>query len=453
MNYREKLTWILRWRMRVDINQRAKKNIEFVRSLDQKCDDSGKSVLDLQSAEAYEVLESIMDYCRENKCWASGTYERSYDLSESDWYVLQSRDFTGKQTEYQEEDVLHLKGGRFVLPAIRACNIADGKPRCDIRKRAVFVNDDLRRFLQVNEIDDVRFCWLRDFGRFSGPQYFAMLPQKRINSYWRASYSYWRAFGKRQQILELGKPLDMVMKAFPRELKVRCQDVVLREELPEGGIVFKNRPVLSGYTDFEILIHRDIASQLHAQGLLTKKALLPLAIMDEPPQGYEQVITTDIPEVTEQICALRLEECYMHLAKKKPQRKASMTRVRELLKVRKEMTPQAFEKRLPPKQQALLKEGPYDELVPYYAIANGFEIDENNEYHFLSYRQSLQETEKFRQQKNENRPEGVIVFARCGDDSLLLYPDGQVRRWDHESATTSDKWDTLAAFFCETAES
>ncbi len=454
MKYQEKLTWILKWKMRVDIDQRRRNNVAFVRSLNQKCDDSGKSTLDLHSPEANEILEAIMDYCQENKCWAEGTYQRIYDLPQSDWYVLQTRGFSGRQTEYQEEDVLHLKGGRFVLPAIRACNIADGKPRCDSRRRAVFVSDEMRRFLEVNETADVRFCWLRDIGHYRGEQYFAMIPRQRISSYWRASYSYWRSFGQRQQIRQFGAPFDLLMEVFPRRLKVRCQDVVLRDELPSGGIVFKNRAGLTGYTDFEILIHRDIAAQLHSQGLLTKKDLQPLAIMDEPPEGYELVNTVAIPQVTEEICAIRLEECYRHLAKKKPERRPSITRVRELFKARKEMTPEDFPKRLAPKQQAALKEGPYATLVPYYALANGFDIDENSECHFLSYQQSLKETERFQKQHPDGQFENAIVFALydCGD-AMLLLPDGKVQRWDQETADVSEQWDSLAAFYCEVAES
>ncbi|MBO4538146.1 MAG: hypothetical protein J5694_04670, partial [Erysipelotrichaceae bacterium] len=176
MKYSEYLTWTIRWKLKKE-DREIRKQIDFVRSIGQKSNTVGSSRLDLHSPSAQRVLQAIEDCCMKNGVRAEGIYERKYDVSDSQWYVLKCRHLYAAETNNEIERVDNRK--QWSLPVIKAAGIIDGKPR-EHCWYGVFVPDRFRRYCIAEGIYILRFCWVRDCGRKAGEQYFSMLPEKRI---------------------------------------------------------------------------------------------------------------------------------------------------------------------------------------------------------------------------------------------------------------------------------
>ncbi|MBQ6655642.1 MAG: hypothetical protein IJM79_09005 [Erysipelotrichaceae bacterium] len=438
-------------------NSEIKRQIDFVHSVGQTCNSVGQSELDLQSAVAKYVLQSIEDCCLDNGVSAEGSYRREYDASDSNWCLLRCRQLTTKETRY---DIEHVNNDRKLsLPVISAANITDHKPR-EHCWYGVFVPDRFRRFCLAEGIDCLRFCWVRDFGRYAGEQYFSVLPDQMIprrlefKDSWRGPLA--RAL-KKDAVRQLGGILNRVAEIFT-SLDMETEPCYLEEDMPEEGIGYICSRGLETTRDLRLLIRRDIAERMISEGVLSPSSLKPVAVLKEPYPGSRIIRTVERPFPDEETCLQRLLEYDRMLALNRPQRKATDKIALQLLRRRRENVPEDFGKRMSPRRREEIRKEPYLSLLPYYAFSDGFNIDEAGEFHFLSYQQSLQESEAFhrqmlRQQLLDEDKNATVIALCANGDRVVINESGRVRCFEQETAHFLQEWPDVAEFICAIAES
>ncbi len=104
------------------------------------------------------------------------------------------------------------------------------------------------------------------------------------------------------------------------------------------------------------------------------------------------------------------------------------------------------------KQQKELFGSIYEQTLPYYAISDGFKI--NEEYRFLSYQKSIEETNRLREfvATNEGGNIGakwIVVAEATNGDKVITNNSGRTISVSYDSILDVDvEWETLAAFIC-----
>ena len=99
-----------------------------------------------------------------------------------------------------------------------------------------------------------------------------------------------------------------------------------------------------------------------------------------------------------------------------------------------------------------LKDSTYAQLVPYYAVSDGFRL--SDEYVFFSYSESIDKTAELKNTVNNNEGidigSGWIAVAEASNgDKVILNEYGRIIRTNHESVLEIDtEWESLAAFIC-----
>ncbi|MBO4218477.1 MAG: hypothetical protein J5887_03110 [Erysipelotrichaceae bacterium] len=455
MKYSEYLTWTIRWKLKKE-DREIRKQIDFVRSIGQKSNTVGSSRLDLHSPSAQRVLQAIEDCCMKNGVRAEGIYERKYDVSDSQWYVLKCRHLYAAETNNEIERVDNRK--QWSLPVIKAAGIIDGKPR-EHCWYGVFVPDRFRRYCIAEGIYILRFCWVRDCGRKAGEQYFSMLPEKRIarrlefTGSWSGPLS--RSL-KRVTVSQLGGCLERLAEVFA-SLKINVDACYLEEDMPEEGVGYFCSRTMETTRDLQILIRKDIAEGMIREGAVSRSSLIPVAVLKQPYAGsrIRESAVRMFPD--EEVCQQRLLEYEKIVNSERPARKVTDRMALQLLRKRKQEMPEDFNKRMTDDQKNEVREDPYLTLLPYYAFADGFGIDETGEYRFLSYRESRKETVSYRHdmlsEELAEEDRNGIVIACCGDgDRVILNKNGTVRRLDRETAHFSQEWLSVADFMANTVE-
>ena len=471
MQIKEKLSWILddpgkAWTPEAAEQERAK-NIAFVHSLGRKCDSVGWSELDLSDPECDELLEKIRAFCAENAWRARGWYSRSFCLTESQWYRLDGEPFKESELSESGEFLKTQQGQNYRVQGLKAYTLVGNKPRS--LYGAPCVSEDFLTACAENGLDGLRYCWLRDVGKYRGTQYFTLAPEPRVPrmmcadnlSYKVKSAAELKASPVYPKILDLGGALLKLTELFT-ELHINAETCYLQEDMPDAffaygyhttiGLHLNGKPFTISH-DGGVLLRRDAAEKLIASGVLTRRQLRPVLIADRPIPGYELVQCSEKPFPDKAILAERLAAFRELIRRDRPERVITEQDALKRLRSAKRRRKEDFQSALPKQQREQLLGTSREALIPYYAICAGGYL--SNEYRLLGCEESLSATETFSAEmgKEETKPfliEG-FVLALCPDgDHVLLSPSGEVLRISHEVPEIIGHWKNLAWFIAET---
>ena len=168
---------------RQEWDEEIRKKISFVHTLGLKCDSVGWSSLDLSDPKSGEILLRIKAFCDENDFRARGEYERAHRVTDCQWYRLLGGDFFRDAECYPEADRLDVQNGgernkRILLNQIKAYTLIGNKPRSSYQERCV--SEDFMKVCDERKLTGLKYCWLKDAGKYRGTQYFAVAPKARI---------------------------------------------------------------------------------------------------------------------------------------------------------------------------------------------------------------------------------------------------------------------------------
>lgn len=450
VKYKEKLLWILdKENSKFDDNY-YQENIDFVHSLGKKCDCVGWSELDMDDADADEILDRIAAFCKENGYNARGWYEREYTDVVSDWYEIKHEPFRDN-TVVDVITVSAQNGDDLRLDVISAYHELKVAPKGFWK---VCVPDRFRKACIKNGITDVTFCWVKDKGKYEAEQYFYAYPSRYVS---RIAYDRSIRQEQTERLTALGGKLPKIAGVIHNLDHIHLQDCYLNEDMPSGGIVHVYCP--SAY-DFcgrhKILIHKDTAEALMREKAISKEDIVPVCVVEKCPEGYELDFTEREPVPTKEYVKNSFTEYEKLNAKGRPQyvikEKEALTLLRKAKRERKD----DFGKAISKKSAEQISDAVYKLLLPYYSVCNGALL--SDEYTFLSYTDSSDMTEEFfenveKEELLSEKPCGVVI-ATCADgDAVLLTKNGGVFRWSHEAPEIIYEWQGIAKFFVDALNS
>lgn len=446
MNYKEHLTWILDKRNHRFGDDKYQENIDFVHSLGKKCDCVGWSELDMDEPDADEVLDKIEAFCKEQGWRARGWYERTYTDVESDWYELKPENFKDNTII----DVFKIEtetGKKICLDAISAFHEINIAPK---EFHNICVPDRFRRACINNGITDVDFCWVEDKGRYEAEQYFYIFPRKHIP---RIAYDKNIDKKQKQRMQSLGGYLPKIASIFYDLQRIGLQDCYLKDDMPSGGIVcvycYSTHDFCGRH---KILIHKDTVEMLINEKALSRSNLTPACVVDECPEGYD-LDKTGVSSIPTKEYIESCFESYTKLkAKSRPEYIVKEKEALKFLRKTKTERKEDFNKRLAKKVAESMIDPIYTNILPYYLVSNGGLL--SDEYTFLSYGESLKETEEFferleKEELLEEKPDGVVIATCTDGDCVLFTKEEKVIRFSHEAPEIISEWQNLAKFFVE----
>lgn len=445
MSYTETLIW------RLDSSAHGakfeadlEKGADFVRSLGLKSEGSGWCEADLSAPDCDKMLDQIGRFCKQTGMKANGHYTREYRAADSEWYRLKFDAFRGHETSDTFETVKDARGKDMELEKVRAYTLTGGF------KESLSQHCVPASFMDAciaNNFNDLRFCWLRDVGRYAGTQYFAVLPEKRVeqvmgdfNYGWKSSSSALMKLNPMYKtMVKLGGKLPKLAEVFGG-LTISLPNSYLRADLPNANFAYayvSQHFLLKN----DLLIRKEAAEKLIACGVLHEDQLEPVCVCDTPISGYTVKKTAEKPFPTDAALAERMNEYKAYISKDHPPRKISEKEAVKLLKLVKTERAEDFEKPLPKKRRDELIYTEFAPLIPYYSVCgSGYLCDE---YRLLDISEAKEETARL----NELGIEGTAV-VECGDtDMVLLTPNGKVVQIEHDEPEIINSWDSLAAFF------
>ncbi len=445
MNFKEHLTWILDKRVhRFNDEDKYQQNIDFVHSLGKKCDCVGWSELDMDEPDADEVLDKIEAFCKEQGWRARGWYERRYTDVKSDWYEIKIESFK-ENTKLDKVPVETQSGKEIYLNVISAFHEINIAPK---GFRNVCVPDRFRKACIESGITDVDFCWVQDKGRYEAEQYFYLFPHKRIP---RIAYDRYIDKKQKARMQSLGGYLPKIATIFYDLQRIGLQDCYLREDMPSEGIAYV---YCRSDDDFcgrhKILIHKDTAEMLIKEKVLSRSDLIPACIVDKCPEGYDLDKTEEAPRPLKEYMEKVFKEYERLKAKGRPEYVVKEKDALKFLRKTKAERKEDFNKRLTKKIAESITAPLYSSVLPYYLVSDGCLL--SDEYTFLSYADSLKETEEFfenleKEELLETKPDGIVI-ATCADgDYVLLTETEKVIRFSHEAPDIISEWQNLAKFF------
>ena len=447
MKFKEHLTWILDKRVhRFNDEDKYQQNIDFVHSLGKKCDCVGWSELDMDEDHADEVLDKIEAFCKEQGWRARGWYERRYTDVEGDWYELKPENFK-ENTMLDIFPVETETGKKMYLDVISAFHEINIAPK---EYRYICVPDRFRKACIENGITDVDFCWVQDKGRYEAEQYFYLFPHKRIP---RIAYDRYIDKKQKARMQSLGGYLPKIASIFYDLDHIHLQDCYFKEDMPSGGIAYvycaQTYDFCGRYT---VLIHKDTAEMLINEKALSRSDLIPACIVDKCPEGYDLDKTEDAPRPLKEYMEKVFKEYERLKAKVRPEYAVKEKDALKFLRKTKAERKEDFNKRLTKKVAESITVPLYSSVLPYYLVSDGCLL--SDEYTFLSYAESLKETEEFfkdleKEELLETKPDGIVI-ATCADgDYVLLTENEKVIRFSHEAPDIISEWQNLAKFFVE----
>ena len=461
--YFEELLWILDKPGTTIHNQDEKfrENIEFVHSLDLKCDSVGWCKLDLANPKTDAIFAKISAFCKENGWRARCLYTRMYAEPDSTWYELVPADFSDDtlhnsiETATESADIIFTRH-------IRAFRETASGPK--ILWRDLFVPERFRNFCLQKQLDDLDFCWAKDTGKYEAEQYFHVYGKRLIPRVGIAGTKDPAALRK------MDGRLPDIAEVFDDLQQINLPDCYPAADLPSDGIAYVckyqssndiattsllGRHLPRNYREMErntILIHKDTAKQLLDSRVLTARQLRPALIVDRLPIGYTLAQTQPIARPCRSFMDQMNAEYDSLRLIKRPVRSVSEKEALKLLRKAGKDRKEDFRKAFPKAKMDELLRTAYGPLTPYYLIANGGFL--SDEYELLPYNRAEEENAVFHDHLKteallDKQPEGV-VFARCADaDAVLLCSDGTVIRFSHESPEIIKKWPNLPQFIAD----
>lgn len=446
MSYTETLIWRLDSSAHgAKFEEDLEKSAEFIRSLGLESEGIGWCEVDLSAPETDKMLDQIGQFCKQTGMKANGHYTREYRAADSEWYRLKFDVFRDHETSDTFETVKNARGEDMELEKVRAYTLTDGGFRESLSQHCVPAS-----FMDAciaNNLNDLRFCWLRDVGRYAGTQYFAVLPEERAERVmggfgyqWKSSSpALMRLKPMYKTMVKLGGKLPKLAEIFG-ELDICLPNSYQRDDMPYTNFAYAYVPQ-SGLPKNDLLIDRQAAEKLIACGALHENQLEPVCVCDAPISGYTVKKTAEKPFPTDAVLAERMDEYKTYISKEHPARTINENEAVKLLKLAKNDRPEDFEKPLPKKRRDELIYTEFAPLIPYYSVCgSGYLCDE---YRLLDISEAKEETARL----NELGIEGTAI-VECGDtDMVLLTPNGNVVQIEHDEPEMITGWDSLAAFF------
>lgn len=180
MKYTEELLWILDKTETPFQNKEEKweENIAFVHSLGLKCDCVGWCKLDLSNPRTPEILNSISLFCQEKHWEARGIYTREYVDIISDWYEVVPSYFKDNTLCDSMETVTETSE-KISTDVIRAFHELTPAPKIGWGAGICFP-ERFRNFCIQQGLEDIKFCWAKDKGKYEAEQYFHVYPKQQI---------------------------------------------------------------------------------------------------------------------------------------------------------------------------------------------------------------------------------------------------------------------------------
>ncbi len=463
--FREKLTWILD---KFDVPKGIKdddlyqQNIDFVHSLGLKCDCVGWCEITLDNPKTDEILNQIEQFCRANGWKARGWYEVTYENDDCEWYELVGTCFKDK-TVSDRIEIPCENGKTDRIPNIHAYRETSVSPKEEWR--SVYVPTRFVNAYKKMAESAAKFCWLKDVGKYTAEQYFAVYPSESIahigvdwklrkTGIFKSEISSWKyESGDKKIINEMGGWLPRLTNLF-YELNIHLPDCYLSADMPKGDMAIayydESREVFS--TRKTVLLHKRLAKKLLDAKAISEKHIRPAMLVEDFPAGYMCITSTAAPQPTDDFLSKNQSEYNAFLQNPRPIRQVSEKDALKQMRNAKRERKDDFGKALPKAKATELVGAEYEALIPYYQIANGGYL--SDEYELLDYASSLTATDEFilDMQKEEliaDKPKG-IVMAKCADgDKVLLCNDGTVIRFSHEEPTETEKWSSLPQFVFE----
>ncbi len=465
MEFLEELHWILdkegvskgAWD-----EEETRQRIGFVHSMGLKCDSVGWSTLRLEDPRAGEILNRIEDFCQEAGWKARGWYSRSWKAEEVRWYELSQKLFTDG-VKASTVSVPCENGRQDTLPQIHAWKEKDPGPK-DLWR--TYVPARVREACLRQQVPDVRFCWLRDVGKYDARQYFAIYPERQLRHV-GVGWKYRRkGFRKKLQtwvyrpedaktVKAMGGMLPRVAELF-HELHIHLQNCYLEEELPKDGVTGARYYFLEEEPVYErnvVLVHSSLARRLLDERALSVAQLIPALVVRELPAGYMLADAVEPACPTQEYVAENLGAYESFLRSPRPVRMVREKEALTVLRRQKRGRGEDFSRPMPKAELARLENTPYGPMTPYYAICNGA-YSADGEYRMLPYTRAADANDAFwkilaKEELSQNQPYGVVIAACANGDSVLLREDGGVVRFSHEEPAVLNRWESLAQFFAE----
>ena len=329
-------------------------------------------------------------------------------------------------------------------------------------ERGIVVSTYAKEALIRGEIADERdFYPVPDIGKYAADEYYFFFPKECFSHAAFCRFEFKDAKWKKGNVTDkadaariqaLGGKLPRLSEVF-YDLHVDIQEVYPRSELPQRGFSYINTP--TGYVDFPIVVNEKTAKILLDAKVISEKMLIPTALYDEIPAGYEEKTGKPFEAFSQDDIEFLVKEREKLRAKNRPVRKPTEKEALKLLRKAKGERKADFGKKMKKELCEALAMSEYAPLAPYYAVANGGEL--SDEYEFLAYDKALEANAEFfremeKEELLEEKPCGV-VFAKCPDgDAVLLSVDGTVARFNHEAPEVWEKWESLAEFLEESIE-
>ena len=449
MKYIEDVHWILDKPGTTIHNQdeQFRENIAFVHSLGKKCDCVGWSNLRRDDPQAEEILEKIVDFCKENGWTARGLYTREYADFDTDWFKIDGADFKyntfGEGVSVPSQD-----GGTIEISSIKAYRELSIAPkRCG---HSLYVPERFYNAYQKSGMTGLDFCWVKDTGKYDAQQYFRIFGTERIPQVAVA----WDL--KNQDLRKLGPDggwLPRLGEVFRKWTQLILPYCYRKEDMPAGGIAYAYIPsTFSCCGLYQILVHKDVAQLLLQEKAIPAGALKPVPVLDTIPSGYSLRATRDCPRPTKDYMAQSLLDYEVLKKKARPIWQISEKEALKVLRKAKTDRKEDFGKKLSKAKAEVLDETQYAPILPYYLIANGGQL--SDEYRLLSVEESTAETEEFYQllqseELLEDKPDGIVICTCANGDWVLMLQDSTVIRFSHEMPETTEQWPSLAQFIVD----
>ncbi|MBQ8397900.1 MAG: hypothetical protein IJX53_06890 [Clostridia bacterium] len=442
-----------------------RRNIDFVHSLGQKCDCVGWSLLDLSDPHAGEVIEKIADFCREDGWLARGSVVRELSDFESDWFAL---DLPVMKSDTGGVDVLWEDGQIRTLRCTRAYQ---NKPNAIYRvewgnQYWLVASERFRDACVRLGVPNVRFCWMKDCGRYASGQYYYLFSS---NSVPHAACDHGLRYTERDEngkrncahqpgsathdrMMALGGYLPRIAEIF-YDLGVHMPTYYPTWAMPDEG--FAHVDIHEPYWfKCDMLIHRRTAEALIGERVLSPKQLYPVPLYrdGEIPPGYVERTFAHFPLPHPDTVAALQAECDALMQIERLVHRATDKQAAGRLRRAKAERKADFGKRMAKVKLSALNGTPHAGMACYYQVADGGEL--SVEYRFLSYVESLVCSDEFmceiaREELLDERPAGIVIAACADGDVVLLCADDRVVRVSHDVPEVIKEWPNVAQFFVD----
>lgn len=439
-------------------DEENKRRIDFVHSLGEKCDCVGWSKLNLSNPNSGEILHHIEDFCKENGWTARGYYSRSYVDTSSQWYRLCGESLKESEIFDSMETLTCQSGEELRFTQVKAYAISGKNPKESWGQQCVS-EEFLNAYLECG-FHGLRFCWLRDVGKYEGTQYFAVAPTERVENILcdKGLFYVTKRLERVKQlpiyhtIQALGGKLPRIAEIFS-DLRIELENCYLQKDMPDAQFAYGYLgQTFSRTGENDILIRADVVDKLLNKKVLSKKQIQPVHIVKDPVPGYIMLETEEKPFPAADVLDSRMALYRKLINTSRPKRIVTEKETLKLLRHAKNQRGEDFQKAMPKRRRDLLAGTPYEALMPYYAICESAYICD--EFRLLSYQESLEQTREFadymvKEETKQIQTDGIVIAVCPDGDSVLMTPEKEVLRISHEEPEIISQWSSLEMFFAE----